>query len=58
MNKIYVGLQEGDEVYFYYNSKESVKLELNDSPAAILTREDVAELVAFLSEFICLNEGN
>lgn len=44
-------ISSGDKVQFEYESKDELYIELNDWPPAILFRDDVIELIGFLSQF-------
>jgi len=42
----------GDEFIFQYEDKDEVYLELNGAPLAVLFRDDVIELIGYLSQFV------
>lgn len=50
--KLNLGERTGDDVEFEYESSDEIYLSLNDSHPAVLARDDVVELIGFLSKFI------
>jgi len=45
-------VESGDEFCFEYESPDEVYLELNGAAPAVLFRDDVIELIGFLSQFV------
>ncbi len=50
--KISFGDRTGDDVEFEYESPDEIYLSVNDSHPAVLCRDDVVELIGFLSQFV------
>lgn len=50
--RISFGDRTGDDVEFEYESPDEVYLSVNDSHPAVLCRDDVVELIGFLSKFV------
>jgi len=51
-NSVSFGDRTGDDVEFEYESPDEIYLSVNDSHPAVLCRDDVVELIGFLSQFV------
>lgn len=51
MNKLEI-VYYGDKYTFEYGYPEEICLTLNDAPPSALGRDEVVELIGFLSEFV------
>ena len=50
--RISFGDRTGDDVEFEYESPDEIYLSVNDAHPAVLCRDDVVELIGFLSQFV------
>ncbi len=50
--KISFGERTGDGIEFEYESPDEIYLTVNDSHPSVLCRDDVVELIGFLSQFV------
>lgn len=50
--KLSLGEKTGEDIEFEYESPDEVYISVNDSHPSVLCRDDVVELIAFLSQFI------
>lgn len=50
--KISFGDRTGDDIEFEYESPDEIYLTVNDSHPSVLCRDDVIELIGFLSQFV------
>lgn len=50
--KLSLGECTGEDIEFEYESPDEIYLSLNGSHPAVLARDDVVELIGFLSKFV------